>query len=119
VKLVLQCAVCGTNHAVGTTECATCRATGLANLRLLFECPGCFAVGLTPRCEACNPSPPPLPYEVVEGPGESGGAVLVPDFEDEPDEDGDGTGSDAFELIFDDEDSDDTDEDVELRIEDE
>jgi hypothetical protein len=54
------------------------------------------------------------PYEVVEGVGEPGGAVLVPDFEDELS----GRDTDAFELVLDEEESDDPDEDVELRFED-
>lgn len=109
MKLVLQCAVCGTNHTVGTTACATCRATGLEHLRLLFECPGCFAVGLTPRCVACNPQP----FEVIPDPRElarlwgvdgTGGEVLVPEFVDDPD-----PGGKEFELVFD---EDDPDEDL-------
>jgi hypothetical protein len=54
VRLILQCAVCGTINSVGLTACGTCRATGLENLRLLFECLQCFKVGLTPTCEACS-----------------------------------------------------------------
>lgn len=131
MKLVLQCAVCGTNHAVGTTVCATCRAAGLQNLRLLFECPRCYGVGLSPRCEACHPSPPPVPYEVVPDPRELAllwgvdsthagidGEVLVPEFVDEPDESAGTTDEEhtesEYELVFDEEESDDPDEDLSL-----
>ena len=41
MKLVLQCAMCGTCHPVGTVVCSACRATGVAQLRLMFECPTC------------------------------------------------------------------------------
>jgi hypothetical protein len=68
VNLVLQCAACGTHQPVGTSICVTCKATGLQNLRLMFECPRCFGLGIAPECAACNP--PPLPYEVVEDPEE-------------------------------------------------
>jgi hypothetical protein len=66
VKLVLQCAACGTHQDVGARMCPTCKATGVEHLRLMFECPRCFALGIAPECAACNP--PPLPYEVVEDP---------------------------------------------------
>jgi hypothetical protein len=66
VSLVLQCAVCGTHHPVGATVCATCHATGVQNLRFLFECPKCFRLGLTPACEVCDPPAPLPPYELVE-----------------------------------------------------
>lgn len=93
MKLVLQCAVCGTNHPVGTPACATCRATGVQNLRLMFECPSCFRLGLNPTCDACRPPPYEVveepagpadqPYEVVEGAGD--GFEFTLDEEDEPD----------------------------------
>lgn len=54
MRLILQCAACGTVNAVGLTACGTCRATGLENLRLLFECLQCFKVGLTPTCASCS-----------------------------------------------------------------
>lgn len=63
MRLVLQCAVCGTCHPVGTDECSACRATGVRDLRLMFECPACLRLGLSPFCGAC---PPPLPYQVIE-----------------------------------------------------
>lgn len=124
MKLILQCAVCGTNHVVGTTTCTTCRATGLQDLRLLFECPGCFAVGLMPRCQACDPSPPPPPYEVVASPAElarlwgvndepeppPGGDVLVPGLVGETKS----TGEDEFDLMLDEEAEHDADEEVRL-----
>lgn len=66
MKLVLQCAVCGTNQAVGTAVCLACRATGVQNLRLMFECPTCFRLGIVPACDQCQPPTPALPHEVVE-----------------------------------------------------
>jgi hypothetical protein len=64
VKLVLQCAMCGTQHPVGTPECTACRASGVMQMRLLFACPSCGGLGLDPRCGPCQPAP--LPYEVVD-----------------------------------------------------
>ena len=63
MRLVVQCAVCGTHHPVGTVVCTTCKAMGIQNLRLMFECPVCFHLGILPACEVCTPL---LPYEVVE-----------------------------------------------------
>lgn len=54
MRLVLQCSVCGTIHTVGTAICGTCRASGIQNLRLLFECLKCFRLGLNPSCEICS-----------------------------------------------------------------
>jgi hypothetical protein len=69
VRLILQCALCGTANAVGSTECGTCRAAGFENLRLLFECQHCFRVGLVPSCEECSKLLPLDPaYEVVPDP---------------------------------------------------
>ena len=69
MRLILQCAVCGTINAVGLTECGTCRATGFENLRLIFECLHCFRVGLTPACDKCSKllSLDPA-YEIVPDP---------------------------------------------------
>jgi hypothetical protein len=53
VRLVLQCAMCGTHHPVGTPVCTTCRASGVAQMRLMFECPTCGHLGINPVCEAC------------------------------------------------------------------
>jgi hypothetical protein len=53
VKLVLQCAMCGTHHPVGTVACSTCRATGVAQLRLMFECQSCGRLDLSPTCDTC------------------------------------------------------------------
>ncbi len=55
MKLVLQCAMCGTHHPVGTIVCSTCRASGLAQLRLMFECQTCGRLDLTPVCATCPP----------------------------------------------------------------
>jgi hypothetical protein len=52
----LQCAICGTVNAVGAPACSTCRATGVPQLRLMFECLRCHAIGLAPACAAC-PAP--------------------------------------------------------------
>ena len=69
MRLILQCAACGTVGSVGATTCGTCHATGYENLRLLFECPHCFRLGLVPKCEDCAKllSLDP-PYEVVPEP---------------------------------------------------
>ena len=63
MNLILQCAVCGTSHPVGSSICSTCRATGLTDLRLLFECPKCFRLGLLPACSSCSPAPDPAAAE--------------------------------------------------------
>jgi hypothetical protein len=69
VRLVLQCSVCGTVNPVGLAECGTCLATGLENLRLLFECPRCFRLDLRPSCEACSKLLSlDEPYEVAPDP---------------------------------------------------
>lgn len=59
MRLVLQCAICGTVQHVGAATCETCRATGLQNLRLMFECTECFRLGLSPSCGVCNPTAVP------------------------------------------------------------
>lgn len=61
MKLVLQCAMCGTSHPVGATVCSTCRASGVTQLRLMFECPTCSGLGITPTCSQC---PPIVPLEL-------------------------------------------------------
>jgi hypothetical protein len=61
VKLVLQCAMCGTHHAVGTPVCSTCRASGVTQLRLMFECQSCGRLDLSPVCASC-----PHPGQAVE-----------------------------------------------------
>ncbi|MBM3979301.1 MAG: hypothetical protein FJ304_03270 [Planctomycetes bacterium] len=53
MRLVLQCAMCGTHHAVGTATCSTCNASGVSQLRLMFECEACGALGLSPACAPC------------------------------------------------------------------
>src|SRR5262245_19130756 len=57
--------MCGTHHPVGTAVCSTCRASGVTQLRLMFECPTCGHLGLNPQCEMC-PATGELPYSVVE-----------------------------------------------------
>jgi hypothetical protein len=54
MRLVIQCSVCGTIWTVGTAICGTCRASGIQNLRLLFECLTCFRLGLNPSCGSCS-----------------------------------------------------------------
>jgi len=69
VKLVLQCAMCGTHHPVGTTVCSTCRASGVTQLRLMFECQSCGRLDLNPVCANCPRNPPPpavYPAHVLE-----------------------------------------------------
>jgi hypothetical protein len=46
--------MCGTQHPVGTAVCTTCRASGVAHLRLMLECPTCRHLDITPRCERCR-----------------------------------------------------------------
>ena len=58
MKLVLQCAMCGTLHPVGAAVCSTCRASGVTQLRLMFECPACGGLGITPACGQCPPVVP-------------------------------------------------------------
>src|SRR4051812_31075451 len=45
--------MCGTHHPVGTPACTTCRASGVAQMRLMFECQTCGNLGINPVCEAC------------------------------------------------------------------
>jgi recombinational DNA repair protein RecR len=45
--------MCGTHHPVGTRTCSTCRASGVTQLRLMFECPSCGRLDLAPVCEVC------------------------------------------------------------------
>ena len=69
MRLILQCAVCGTVNAIGLRECGTCRATGLEHLRLLFECPRCIRLDLCPTCEPCSRLLSlDEPYEIVPEP---------------------------------------------------
>jgi hypothetical protein len=58
--------MCGTLHPVGTPVCTTCRASGVAQLRLMFECPTCGNLGLNPSCESCLPVASEFPYSVVD-----------------------------------------------------
>ena len=53
MRLVLQCAMCGTHHPVGTEVCSTCRASGITQLRLMFECETCRQLDIKPTCDAC------------------------------------------------------------------
>lgn len=57
MRLVLQCAMCGTHHAVGTPACPACGATGVTQLRLMFECLGCGRLDIRPECDACPLAP--------------------------------------------------------------
>src|SRR5262245_3316578 len=61
--------MCGTLHPVGMLVCSTCRAEGVAQLRLMFECQRCGALGLAPQCGTCPRLDPPSPaFEVVPNP---------------------------------------------------
>ena len=53
MKLVLQCAMCGTHHPVGTLACSACRASGVTQLRLMFECESCGRLDINPVCATC------------------------------------------------------------------
>ena len=66
MRLVLQCAMCGTHHPVGTAVCSTCRATGVTQLRLMFECPTCGRLGLNPACATCPPAVAVVPLDLDE-----------------------------------------------------
>ena len=66
MKLVLQCAMCGTSHPVGTIACSACRASGVGQLRLMFECPTCGRLDLSPVCEFCPRPATAFAYEVDE-----------------------------------------------------
>lgn len=54
MRLVLQCTLCGTVQPVGAAVCSACRADGVENLRLMFECQHCFRLGLNPACDLCS-----------------------------------------------------------------
>lgn len=66
MKLVLQCAMCGTNHPVGTIVCSTCRASGVAQLRLMFECQSCGRLDIHPVCATCPQPGVPLTDPALE-----------------------------------------------------
>ena len=69
MRLILQCAACGTINSVGLTECGTCRATGFENLILLLECLHCFRVGCTQKFDKCSKLPFLGPaYELIPDP---------------------------------------------------
>lgn len=57
MKLVLQCAMCGTHHPVGTPACSTCGASGVTQLRLMFECLACSRLDISPECKECSFTP--------------------------------------------------------------
>ena len=101
MKLVLQCAMCGTHHPVGTTVCSTCRASGVTQLRLMFECPKCARLGISPTCDQC-PHVVPLELDgdliVAEEVADESVAVddLKFDFELDLDE---SDGGDEFDVI--------------------
>ena len=121
MKLVLQCAMCGTHHPVGTVVCSACRATGVAQLRLMFECQTCGRLDLSPLCECC-PRPASeselvldlddlIVAEVVtdeptalDRGAKDGSGELSPEFDGEgEDEDWDVEKlSDSFEVVLDD-----------------
>jgi hypothetical protein len=45
--------MCGTVNPVGAPACSSCRAAGIPQMRLMFECPACHGLGLTPACVVC------------------------------------------------------------------
>ena len=79
MKLVLQCAMCGTPHPVGTIVCSACRATGVAQLRLMFECPTCGRLDLNPICEFC-----PRPADATAFAFEVDELIMAEEIVDEP-----------------------------------
>jgi hypothetical protein len=79
VKLVLQCAMCGTGHPVGTIVCSACRATGVAQLRLMFECQTCGRLDLNPTCAFC-----PRPADGTEPAFEVDELIVAEEIIDEP-----------------------------------
>lgn len=64
MKLVLQCAMCGTLHPVGVPACSACRAAGVPQLRLMFECQSCGLLDLNPVCGTCPPTATERVYEL-------------------------------------------------------
>lgn len=83
MKLVLQCANCGIHHPVGTPVCTACRASGVAQMRLMFECPRCGQLGLNLTCATC----PPLPAAVFEPPNLlalEGELMMAEEIEEDP-----------------------------------
>jgi hypothetical protein len=117
--------MCGTHHPVGTPVCATCLASGVPQLRLMFECPSCAGLGLNPWCLECpagdgliiaeevgdeeSSAQAPLPHDeefVIEFDEDEGG-----EYEDEPDdedsEDHDLDDDEADDSELDDEETDD------------
>jgi hypothetical protein len=116
VKLVLQCAMCGTHHAVGTPACTTCRASGVAQMRLMFECPTCGHLGINPVCEACAIIEPLeldddlIVAEEVTDDSTAEDFELDLDFDDEEDE---ALVVDLSEESFDDDEDSELDEDIE------
>lgn len=77
MTLVLQCAMCGTQHPVGTAVCSACGATGVAQLRLMFECPTCGHFGLNPQCGRC---PVVVPLDLDDD------LIVAEEIADEPDD---------------------------------
>lgn len=102
MRLVLQCAVCGTVQPVGAAACGTCHAAGIPNLRLVFECLHCFRLGLAPSCEACSrpPSPAPGPLPDLDKLAERWGVTPA----EPPPEDEDILAEEIVEFDLDDED---------------
>jgi hypothetical protein len=114
--------MCGTHHAVGTLACSTCRASGVTQLRLMFECESCGRLDLSPVCAAC---PPPAQAaepvyeledlieaeEVVDDPfaleldaidiGEAADVFVVDESEDSDFEDSDWEDPDDSDIEFD------------------
>ena len=105
MTLVLQCAMCGTVQLVGAESCSSCGAAGVAQLRLMFECPTCGRLGLNPACAACAA---PAGYVVVEPEEELIVAEEVIDESFSLDEIE--IPADDVELVFDLDDEDDADE---------
>jgi len=56
VTLVLQCAMCGTQHPVGTAVCFRVRRERRRPVRLMFECPTCGHFGLTRSARSAHRS---------------------------------------------------------------
>lgn len=79
MTLVLQCAMCGTHQPVGTPACTSCRASGVGPLRLMFECPGCGRLDISPICGAC-----PLVAGPFDWPYDADGLVIAEEVVEDP-----------------------------------
>lgn len=79
MTLVLQCAMCGTHQPVGTPACTSCGASGVGQLRLMFECPGCGRLDISPICGTC-----PLVAHLSDWGYDADGLVIAEEVVEDP-----------------------------------